>query len=80
MLQDWKSLWCICTLESNLFILFFQRRHISDKHLPGVGRNIDLNDIQLNSSVEHVHTYTLVFFDFETGGLGLWNLHFQFDL
>lgn len=38
MLQDWKSLWCICTLESNLFILFFQRRHISGKHLPGVGR------------------------------------------
>lgn len=36
----------------------------------GSEENIDLNDIQLNSPVEHLHTYPLVFFDLETGGLG----------
>lgn len=36
----------------------------------GLEENIDLNDIQLNSPVENLHTYPLVFFDLETGGLG----------
>lgn len=80
MLQDWKSLWCICTLESFFFIYFFKGDTYQANICLGSEENIDLNDIQLNSPVEHLHTYPLVFFDLETGGLGLWNLHFQFDL